>query len=124
MLKKYAFSITVMYSVILAVVSFIHISGIPEIDYSNTDKIFHFLAYSALAWFWFQTFYNAFKWTYYKSLLVAAIVSIIFGILIEVLQGVLTSTRLAENNDVLANVLGISLTVIILLSIRKTEVKK
>jgi len=122
-LKKYALSITLLYSTVLAVVSFIHVSGIPDINYSNTDKIFHFLAYSALAWFWFQAFFNKFKWNFNKSLVVAAILSVVFGIVIEVLQGVMTSTRLAENNDVLANMLGVSLTVIILLVIRKTEVK-
>ena len=124
MLKKYALGITLCYTTVLAIASLIHVSGIPDINYSNSDKIFHFIAYSALAWFWFQTFRNPFKWSYNKSLLVSAIVSVVFGILIEALQGILTNTRVADNNDIFANTLGVCLTVIILLLLKKREVKK
>ena len=116
--------VALCYTTVLTIVSFIHISGLPNIDYSNSDKIFHFIAYSALSWFWFQVFYNKFKWPYSKSLLVSAIVSVIFGIIVEILQGVLTDTRVAENNDILANTLGVSLTIIILMLLKKSEVKK
>ncbi|MFD2822215.1 VanZ family protein [Lacinutrix iliipiscaria] len=124
MLKKHALIITIIYSTILAVLSLIHISGLKEINYSNTDKIFHFIAYSALAWFWFKALYYKFNKTFNASLLIAAIISIIFGIIIEVLQGTLTSTRVAENNDILANTLGVCLTIAILFLFKKAEVKK
>ncbi|WP_055443761.1 VanZ family protein [Lacinutrix himadriensis] len=124
MLKKYALIITLSYTAALTVLSLINVSGLPEINYSNTDKIFHFIAYSALAWFWFQVFYNKFKWSYNKGLLVSAIVSVIFGILIEAMQSMLTNTRVADNNDILANTLGVSLTIIILLLLKKSLVKK
>ena len=124
MLKKYAFGVTLCYTTVLAIVSFIHVSGIPNINYSNSDKIFHFIAYSALAWFWFQTFYNTFKWTINNALLVSTIVSIAFGIIIEILQGVLTETRVAENNDILANTFGVCLTIAILMLFKKSQVKK
>lgn len=124
MLRKYAFGITLCYTAALTIASLIHVSGLPEINYSNTDKIFHFIAYSGLSWFWFQAFYNKFKWPFHKALLVSAIVSVIFGIIIEVLQGVLTDTRVADNNDILANTLGVGVTVAVLLLFKKTEVKK
>jgi len=123
-LKKYVLSITIFYTTVLAVLSFIHISGFQEIDYNNTDKIFHFIAYSALAWFWFKALYYRFKLAFNKSLIIAAVVSIIFGIIIEALQGVITSTRVAENNDIIANTLGVSITIAILFLFKKAEVKK
>ena len=75
MLKKYALSITIFYSVVLAVLSLIHISGVKEINYSHTDKIFHFIAYSILTWFWFKAFYYKFNYTFNKALAIAAVYS-------------------------------------------------
>ncbi|MDO6596355.1 VanZ family protein [Oceanihabitans sp. 2_MG-2023] len=124
MLKKFTFGITICYTVVLTIASLIHISGIPNINYSNTDKILHFIAYSALSWFWFQTFHIKFNWPFNKALVVAAIVSVIFGILIEALQGMLTNTRVADNNDILANTLGVGITIVFLLLLKKTKVKK
>jgi VanZ family protein len=104
--------------------SLIHISGIQEINYSNTDKIFHFLAYSALAWFWFRALYHKFNYSFNKSIVITAVVSILFGIVIEILQAKITSTRVAESNDVLANTLGVGLTITILFLSKKSDVKK
>jgi len=123
-LKKYALSITIFYSVVLAVLSLIHISGVKEINYSHTDKIFHFIAYSILTWFWFKAFYYKFNYTFNKALAIAAILSIIFGIIIEVLQSMFTKTRVAESNDILANTFGVGVTVAILFRFKKTDVKK
>ena len=124
MLKKYAFVITVVYSTLLAIASFIHMSGLPEINYSNTDKIFHFIAYSALMWLWFQVFYLRFSFSVNKALIISAIIAIVFGIIIEILQGVITNTRVTDNNDILANSLGVCFTTLVLLFLKRTEVKK
>ena len=124
MLKKYALVITIFYSTALAVLSFIRISGLKEVNYDHTDKIFHFIAYSALAWFWYRTLFYKFSYTFKKALIIAAIISIVFGTIIEVLQGVLTNTRVAESNDILANTLGVCLTITILILFKKAEVKK
>jgi len=110
--------------VLLAILSLIHISGVKEINYSHTDKIFHFIAYSALAWFWFKALNYKFNYPFNKALLVAAIISIIFGIIIEVLQSMLTKTRVAESNDILANTLGVGVTIAILFRFKKTDIKK
>ncbi|MBU2940069.1 VanZ family protein [Lacinutrix sp. C3R15] len=108
----------------LTIVSLISVTGLPDLNYSNSDKILHFIAYSGLTLFWFLTFSNNFKWAFNKALLLSAIVSVVFGIIIEILQGVLTETRVADNNDILANTLGVSLTIIILLLFKKALVKK
>ena len=124
MLKKYALILTLVYSILLAIVSFIHLSGLPEINYSNTDKIFHFIAYSALMWLWFHVFYLKFSFTRTRAIVISAIISVIFGIIIEILQGVITNTRVTDNNDILANTLGVCFTILILLILKRTEVKK
>ena len=105
----------------LAIASFINLPGIPKIDLSNTDKIFHFLAYSLLSWLWFYVFYFKFKWTKNKSLITTTIISVLFGIIIEVLQSIITNTRVADNNDILANTLGVLLTIIIIILLKKQK---
>ena len=123
MLKKYALGITIFYSIVLAIVSFIHLSNLPEINYSNTDKIFHFVAYTGLSWLWFHALFFKLKCNFLQALIISAIISVIFGIIIEVLQGVMTNTRVADNNDILANTLGVCLTILWLLLVKKREVK-
>ena len=124
MLKKYALGITIFYSIILAIVSFIHLSGLPEINYSNTDKIFHFIAYAVLSWLWFHALFFNLNCNFLHSLVLSAIVSILFGIIIEVLQGAITDTRVSDNNDILANSLGVCMTIIGLILFNRSDVKK
>ena len=53
----------------------------------------------------------------------AALLALVFGIVIEVLQREITSTRVFEFNDIIANVLGVLFSIIILEIKTKTEVK-
>jgi glycopeptide antibiotics resistance protein len=58
--------------------------------------------------------FNKFKLNKSKALTYAVIVSILFGIIIEILQGTLTTYRSADINDVLANSLGVILTAVVI----------
>ncbi|PKQ44470.1 teicoplanin resistance protein VanZ [Confluentibacter flavum] len=88
------------------------------------DKIFHSLSYAVLAFLWFYTFFFQFKISKTKAILFASVISIIFGIIIEVLQGVFTSTRQADVYDVLANSLGVLFAACLLLLKNINTVKK
>ncbi|WP_348636629.1 VanZ family protein [Mariniflexile litorale] len=88
------------------------------------DKIFHFLAYTVLAFLWYNTFFNTFRLERRKALLYAALFSIVFGIVIEVLQGVLTTSRSSDVYDVMANTMGVFLTVIIVFIKNLITIKK
>lgn len=73
------------------------------------DKIFHLLSYLVLTALLYNTFLHndiASK----NALIYAAILSIIFGIIIEVLQGTITTVRSSDINDVFANTIGVLLT--------------
>jgi len=58
-----------------------------------------------------------------KALLIAACVSIIYGILLEVLQGALTEARIPDIYDILANCIGVAFISIILVVRNKTHIK-
>ena len=56
-----------------------------------------------------------------KILVIVALFLLIYGIIIEVLQTKLTTNRMGEFHDVLANVLGIVLGILLFRFIRKLE---
>ena len=97
---------------------------LPDIGVSFADKIFHSFTYVILVFLWFKTFVLHFKIVKIKSIIYASIISIIFGIIIEVLQEVLTETRRGDVYDVLANSIGVLFTASILLLKNRNTVKK
>ena len=106
MLKKLAPILSVLYSIALATVCLIKMSNFPEIGISFGDKIFHFLAYSLLAYLWFNTFLYSFNVKKKLAIFLALILSVIFGIIIEVLQDTMTVSRALDVYDIIANTLG------------------
>ncbi len=124
MLKKYLLLITIFYSLVLASVCLLPIKKLPDVGISFGDKIFHSLTYAVLAFLWFYTFFLQFKISKKSAIMFASVISIIFGIIIEVLQGVFTATRQADVFDVLANSLGVLFTASLLLLKNRNTVKK
>ena len=123
MLKKSIFLITIGYTVFLTIVSLIQLNNLPDIKVSFGDKIFHFGAYTILTTLWFYTFLLTFKFKLKKALLLAAILSIGFGILLEVLQDSITVYRALDIYDALANTLGVLLASLILWFTKDLHVK-
>lgn len=124
MLKKYVFTITIFYSIALVWVCLMPLKKLPDLGVSFSDKIFHSLTYAILAFLWFNTFFFQFKKNKITAIVYASVISIIFGIIIEVSQGVFTATRQADMFDVLANSLGVLLTASLLMLKNINTVKK
>ncbi|MFD1161743.1 VanZ family protein [Hwangdonia seohaensis] len=123
MLKKYALVLAVFYSLGLATVSLITLNNLPNVGINFADKIFHFIVYGVLAYLWFNTFFFKFKYKKRKAIFYAALFSIIFGIIIEVLQGSATASRHTDVYDAIANTLGVLFMVAILLINKKMHIK-
>ena len=124
MLKKFALIITLIYSIALATVSLIRINDLPDIGISFGDKLFHFFAYALLAFLWFSAFVNSFKLKKKQAIYFAIILSVLFGIIIEVLQDTITVSRALDIYDVVANTLGALLTSLALWFKNRLHVKK
>ena len=92
----------------LTIISLKETNELPLVFVSFSDKLFHIIAYMlpTIAWCKYLTLLNL-KIKNNKILTVIAVFLIIYGIIIEVLQSKLTTTRIFELNDILANTIGV-----------------
>lgn len=81
---------------------------------SNIDKLLHTGAYFGLALLWLSYIHLLKtsverKWAQTRVYVITALILVIYGIVIELLQGSLTSYRTPDVWDVLANSIGVLL---------------
>ncbi|WP_191858162.1 VanZ family protein [Hanstruepera ponticola] len=126
MLKKRSVQIAVFYTVSLLIVSLITVDfgGLDSIVPSYGDKIFHFTAYGLLTLLWYYAIKHQFEFSKIKTLLLVGISCAVFGTIVEVLQKVLTISRFYDEADMLANILGVLFMSMIIVFVKKTDVKK
>jgi len=125
-LKNKALLLSILYTLALTVLSLIKLDldDVEENIPSFSDKIFHFLAYVIFTWLWFNAFFYHFNFNKIKSILLSILVSVTFGIVIEVLQHLITTTRGFDILDIFANILGVIISAILINNYIKIEVKK
>ena len=78
---------------------------------SVSDKIYHLIAYFLLMLSWLYAFFKKEKFQEHVKYIILG--CFIFGIIIEILQGIITSYRTASYLDILANTIGVLLAVVI-----------
>ena len=78
---------------------------------SVSDKTYHLIAYFLLMLSWLYAFLKKEKFQEHVKYIILA--CFIFGIIIEILQGVITSYRTASYLDILANTIGVLLALVI-----------
>ena len=109
------------YTITIAVLSLISNDNVPHFGAKNEDKFFHFIAYALLTLLWYKVCF------YYKSrhsIIIAFVVAITYGIILEVLQGRFTAGRDSSLMDIVANSAGVTIVALILTFKKKTTVKK
>ncbi len=117
MSNKRSLVIAIGYTLALLVVSLLKFDALGHLGPSYKDKIFHFLAYALLTLVWYNVLVLRQKNS--NVLLIAAVLSVSIGIVIEVLQGI-TGYRDTSVMDALANTLGVMLMSVILIMKQKT----
>ncbi|MCK0178587.1 VanZ family protein [Flavobacteriaceae bacterium S0862] len=121
MLNKRVFLfLALIYSVALASISLVKNDGLPYFGNNYEDKIYHLIAHGILCFLWYKALESQ---KIKHPIVIALIISIIYGIIIEVLQGQLTTTRDASIGDIVANMAGAVVISLILTIRRKTIVK-
>lgn len=107
LLERNAYTIAVLITAFVTIFSLVSLKGISSfsIKISHFDKIVHAISYFILALSWFFATQNDFKKKNFKAILILLLVS--FGIIIEAIQGGLTTYRQADFYDILANSLGV-----------------
>jgi len=104
--RNFYFFIAFFLTILISVGSLISLDNaikLPQVNF--IDKILHLSAYFALTSSWLFAFYKSEKLKINVNLIIVAV--FIYGIIIEVLQGVLTSYRQADLLDIFANFIGI-----------------
>ncbi|MCP4051856.1 MAG: VanZ family protein [Mesoflavibacter sp.] len=119
-MRKLLILLSIGYSIVLTILSLLPQVG-PSNMPSNSDKVFHAVAYMFFTMIWYLTL----KQSYFlkKALSKAVGLAIVFGIIIEILQHTLTQHREADIKDVVANIIGALLAVLIIKLALKMKVK-
>ncbi|TSE08205.1 MULTISPECIES: VanZ family protein [Aquimarina] len=96
-----------------------------DVKVEGSDKIAHFIAYFGFTsiWFFFLFFSEKLNKTFKRSLIIASILCVLFGMLMEVLQALLTSYRSSEWYDVMANTSGTIFVVFIFIVFKNKLIK-
>ncbi|WP_323789275.1 VanZ family protein [Psychroserpens sp.] len=120
MLKRWSLPIVLVYVIALTYGSIGNVSDIPKLGFSFDDKIYHFLAYAILM----ALLFNYVLTTSVKNkVLLSAGIAIIYGIIIEGLQSILTDFRTPDYFDVLANTAGVIFVILLLRFKKKLKLK-
>ena len=108
LVPKYLFFVIALFWTILVTYScLVQSSAVPVINIPNLDKYIHAFFHFVFTYVWFLFFRKQLKFnTIFKPLLTAFLFSVVFGIVIEILQQLVTTTRSADFFDFLANLTG------------------
>ncbi|WP_366186560.1 VanZ family protein [Flavobacterium ovatum] len=107
MLKKLFLSAATLWTSIVLVLCLIRLDGAPQVEVVNFDKYIHGVFHFIFTMLWFLFFKLHFKKeNKFKPFVVSFLLSVSFGVLIEVLQQWCTQSRTGDLLDVLANMFG------------------
>ena len=118
--RKFWLAVAVLWTLTILVLCLVSFNELPKVGLKEADKYGHIAFHFIFTLLWFQYF----KLTLRKPVLKIFLGSLLYGGLIEILQGTLTATRKADLHDIAANTFGALLAVIIILSAEKYRKNK
>lgn len=120
MLKQFYFWAALSWTGIIIFFCLVKSSSIPVVHFQYLDKIVHAFFHFVFTSLWFLFLKEQLNsHTVFKPLTMSLMFSIFFGIGIEILQEVCTTTRSGDLFDVFANISGAILAVCMILMLRK-----
>lgn len=111
LLENNAIYIAVFFTICILFGSLVKSEFVVVESISVSDKIYHLIAYFLLMLSWLYAFFKREKFEENVKYIILG--CFIFGIIIEILQGVTTSYRTASYLDIVANTIGVLLAVVI-----------
>ena len=118
--NKYYFWLAISWTLFIVIMCLISSANIPKIEISGADKYVHAIIHILFTFLWFMSFLK-FGIAFSKSIFYAFLFSVAFGLLIEILQKTLTTTRQFDIFDIISNISGAVLTYIIVLICNKKK---
>ena len=110
----------IVYTIAIAILSLISTDNVPKLGIDISDKLLHVIAYALLTAIWY--FGLKINKINIGNLLLSAS-CIIYGIILEVIQGKVKTHRTADIYDVLANSIGVGLVIIVIYFWQRHQVK-
>lgn len=127
-MQKLCYVLAPLYTIAIVILSLVK-NPMPPVNIDQADKFYHTIAYLLMALFWHIFFYtqylsrhhltdfkisDIFKNWSVKIALVAGVFSLFIGILLELGQEYISVNRTMDAMDVIANLTGIILAIILL----------
>lgn len=119
--NKFLLALAIIYSLGITVLFLMPTSDLPKMHLpGGFDKFVHLLIHFGLVCLWQLYLLKRYKNTLpLKSILFLLAAILIYGIVIELLQGSLTVSRTADYNDVVANFSGALLGVLVFRNVKR-----
>ena len=123
MRKQFFLSLALFWTGVITFFCLIKSSDIPQVNIENLDKVIHTFFHFVFTSLWYLFFKKHIKSSFnIKPLGFSIVLSIVFGIVIEILQEFCTTTRTADVNDVLANLTGAILAIAFVTLVNKFKI--
>lgn len=107
MLKQIVFWIALFWTAIVLFLSLVQSDKIPVVNIENLDKVVHAFFHFVFTSLWILFFKTQIKDPdSYKPYVLSFLFSVLFGVVVEMLQGHYTTTRKEDALDVVANIVG------------------
>lgn len=120
--ERNLFILALLWTIAITIASLVSIGNMPRVEVPGKDKTVHFLFYFVLTLIWNFALQKKYKNWVLKYII--AFVVIVYGIVIEVLQEVLTKNRQADIYDVLANSGGTLVALIVIFWLKNKTFEK
>ena len=102
--------------------SVLDITGLPKLQISYEDKLYHFIAYFVLNSIWLLALSRKIGDQLKKHLWVPSSI-IVFGIIIELIQESMTDSRVFDILDILANSIAVVVSFLCFMLVKKSFLK-
>jgi VanZ family protein len=121
-LKRVFFWVALFWTGIIAFFCLVQLNNVPFKSVSNIDKLVHVFFHFVFTLLWFLFFKKHLSSINdLKPLVISFLLSFVFGISIEILQELFTTTRHADVFDVLANLLGATFATLTIIFLNKDK---
>ncbi|WP_322551530.1 VanZ family protein [Flavobacterium psychraquaticum] len=120
--ERNLFAFALIWTIAITIASLVSLNNMPKVEVPGNDKTIHFIFYFVFTLLWYFALEKKIKKESLKFIIVSA--AIIFGIIIEVLQSVLTQNRQADVFDALANSGGAFVALLVIFWLNSKTFKK
>ncbi|NBU80512.1 MAG: VanZ family protein [Flavobacteriaceae bacterium] len=120
-LKQAMLSLAVSWTILIAVLCLMKFTDLPSFGVCSADKYVHFTLHFVFTLLWGFYFWLKLDQIIIPKIARVVLLSLCYGVMIEILQEIATKTRHADIFDVLANSAGATIALLFFVLIKKTK---